>query len=227
MSHRNGGRGRPIQYASGLGYGNGDEEWAEDEYLDIDLHNLAERSALGEVTEEEVESVLLAAREGRLRRDMTPSGPPIVDEDPDSVVYYLRFCCRVKIGTTTNLSKRLPSIPHDQLLAVEPGGLWKERRRHAQFAAERITKSSEWFNPSPALMAHTKALKSGVGELKVRLISTRDAVLYTGRDRQTLYRWAKEGRITKHDGYANPWDVWELPQHSPGEPIPLPPPLPS
>lgn len=44
---------------------------------------------------------------------------PAID-DPDSVVYYLRFADRIKIGFSRNLGNRMLAIPHDELLAVEP-----------------------------------------------------------------------------------------------------------
>lgn len=75
----------------------------------------------------------------------------------EPIVYYLKFGDRIKIGTTTNLRKRLLDIPHDQVLAVEPGGLAMERRRHLQFRSHRI--SGEWFTAGDDLMRHIKALQ--------------------------------------------------------------------
>jgi hypothetical protein len=56
-----------------------------------------------------------------------------------------------------------------------------------------------------------------------RLVDTEVACLYTGRSRATLYRWAKQGRITRHGGPQ--WDLNELSPHIPGQPLPSPPPL--
>lgn len=75
-----------------------------------------------------------------------------------SVVYYIRFCCRVKIGTTTNLGARLTAIPHHELLVIEPGGVDVERKRHLQFAHLRDV--GEWFFPGAALQAHIKRLQA-------------------------------------------------------------------
>ncbi|MEU6674781.1 GIY-YIG nuclease family protein [Streptomyces sp. NPDC046925] len=75
------------------------------------------------------------------------------------VVYYLRFCCRVKIGTTTNLTKRLYGIPHDELLAVEPGEVELESLRHRQFNANRI--KGEWFDMTQELFQHLLDLRGG------------------------------------------------------------------
>ncbi|SHQ53251.1 Uncharacterised protein [Mycobacteroides abscessus subsp. abscessus] len=70
----------------------------------------------------------------------------------DSVVYYLRFGDRIKIGTTRHLWKRLEQLPHDKLLAVEPGDTRLERRRHLEFASDHI--KGEWFAESKRLLAH-------------------------------------------------------------------------
>lgn len=74
------------------------------------------------------------------------------------VVYYLAFGDRVKIGTTRNLPQRVAVLPHDEILAVEPGGREVEQRRHREFAASRLGKT-EWFEPSAALRAHINTLR--------------------------------------------------------------------
>ncbi|MFD4457683.1 GIY-YIG nuclease family protein [Nocardia sp. NPDC058480] len=74
-----------------------------------------------------------------------------------SIVYYLQFGDRIKIGTTINLQRRLGEIPHDRVLAIEPGGRALERQRHKEFAEERLT--GEWFEPSQRLLAHIKKLR--------------------------------------------------------------------
>jgi len=83
--------------------------------------------------------------------------PPRVD-----VVYYLRFDDRVKIGTTANPRQRFAAIRHDELLALEPGDRLIERRRHEQFAADRLAR--EWFALSPALAEHIRVLSAGVDD---------------------------------------------------------------
>lgn len=76
----------------------------------------------------------------------------------EPIVYYLKFGDRVKIGTTTtNLRKRLLDIPHDEVLAVEPGGVDIERRRHLQFARHRV--NGEWFTCGDGLMLHIETLQ--------------------------------------------------------------------
>lgn len=156
-------------------------------------------------------------REGRR---IVPKGP--TDGPATNVVYYVRFCCRIKIGTTTNLTNRMLHIPHDSILATEPGGESVERMRHYQF--EQYAIGGEWFKMAPPLLAHIRSLRAGTPELRKRLVSTRDAMVYTGRDRHTLYRWADEGKITKYVlGNGAGWDVLELPAHNPVEARKLPP----
>lgn len=83
---------------------------------------------------------------------------PIVDGSRRlSVVYYLRFRDRVKIGTTSDLRHRLIAIPHDEIMALEPGDMSLERSRHQQFAAHRV--HGEWFRLADPLVEHMRQLK--------------------------------------------------------------------
>lgn len=81
---------------------------------------------------------------------------PEVD-DPDSVVYYIRFGDRIKIGFSRNLGRRLTAIPHDELLTVEPGARKVEANRHRQFAPLRII--GEWFAAEAPLLEHIEQIK--------------------------------------------------------------------
>lgn len=76
----------------------------------------------------------------------------------EGVVYYILFGNRIKIGTTTSLRGRLDALPYDEVLATEPGGFDVERMRHDQFADCRVR--GEWFEPTPALLAHIAELAS-------------------------------------------------------------------
>ena len=77
-----------------------------------------------------------------------------------SVVYYVLFGDRVKIGTTMNLRSRLRSIPHDEVLATEPGGYELEKRRHAQLHSSRIYANREWFYYNDEVRAHIASLSA-------------------------------------------------------------------
>lgn len=75
------------------------------------------------------------------------------------VVYYLLLGDRIKIGTTIHLRNRLKSLRVDDraVLATEPGGLELERRRHLQFATERLGRRED-FAISARLMDHIRSL---------------------------------------------------------------------
>lgn len=79
------------------------------------------------------------------------------------VVYYVRYRDQVKIGTSANPRQRLSVIPHEEVLAFEPGGRRVEQRRHEQFAAHRFA-GTEWFARHPALVEHIEALAIGVDD---------------------------------------------------------------
>lgn len=106
--------------------------------------------------------------EGRPPRAAGPEGPkrrrphavPVQPHPP--IVYYLRFADRIKIGTTKNLGSRLKVIPHDEVLATEPGDHELEHQRHEQFAHLRIT--GEWFESGPDLLAHISGLEVAAQE---------------------------------------------------------------
>lgn len=77
------------------------------------------------------------------------------------IVYYVSFADRVKIGYSRDFRTRLYNLPHDDVLAVEPGPRELERMRHRQFAAQRIT--HEWFRLDDALRAHIEMLLDHYG----------------------------------------------------------------
>jgi len=88
----------------------------------------------------------------RLNRETeAPRAEQYIDGFP-SVVYYIRFGANIKIGTSRKLISRLAQIPHDELLAIEPGDVAHERQRHWQFAENRI--HGEWFEADADLEDH-------------------------------------------------------------------------
>lgn len=76
----------------------------------------------------------------------------------DSVVYYLLFEDRIKIGYTCRFQARMCHLRPDTVLAVEPGGKELETHRHAQFQSDRIR--YEMFNASEQLLAHITELRT-------------------------------------------------------------------
>lgn len=186
------------------------------------LKALSDPTSLTEHEDRYVKWLMLEkVREGASVHLSMVSGQEIEKPRPVHIVYYVKFCCRIKIGTTIDLDSRLTGIPHDEVLATEPGDRKVEAERHEQF--DHLRTVGEWFREGADLYAHIAVVRAGMApRTGDRLVSSSDAMLYTGRDRQTLYRWAIEGRITKHPG--GKWDIWELPPHVPGEPHPTPPP---
>lgn len=78
-----------------------------------------------------------------------------------SVVYYIRFGERIKIGTTFDLEQRLAALPHDEVLLTEPGGVELEKQRHRQFNAHLIA-GREWFEAHPDLLAFIAKRKAAL-----------------------------------------------------------------
>jgi hypothetical protein len=111
-------------------------------------------------------------------KDSVPN-PPLIVRGRVSVVYYLRFDSRVKIGTSTNLTNRLSGLPYDELLAIEPGSFPEERKRHIQFDHTRMT--GEWFQYTADMNDHTNHLRRlyGTPSKTVRLWEEQHAVQNT------------------------------------------------
>lgn len=86
--------------------------------------------------------------------------PQAIRESVDAVgevVYYMRIGNRVKIGTSTNLRRRLASLNPEELMAVERGGRTVEACRHRQFAGLRT--NGEWFRLEGELAQHIKEIQ--------------------------------------------------------------------
>lgn len=84
-------------------------------------------------------------------------------------VYYIRFGDRIKIGYTLDVRGRLANLPHDEVLAIEPGPIDLERMRHQQFTAHRISSKGEWFRMHPDLLAHIEMLVQHFGTAETQL----------------------------------------------------------
>lgn len=81
----------------------------------------------------------------------------IVASDPArqhrTVVYFIRFSDRIKIGTTSNMDRRLGELPIDEILGIFPGDRRTEQTLHRRFAAHRLKITglgqTEWFHDHP------------------------------------------------------------------------------
>lgn len=116
-------------------------------------------AAMRNAPRHEREEFWTAMREA-ISEELAPEAPayrPTARQPKPSLVYYLRFGDRVKIGYTTNLPERLKAIPHDEVLATEPGTIQDERARHIAFADLRVT--GEWFRFEEPLVSHIAGLQ--------------------------------------------------------------------
>lgn len=80
-------------------------------------------------------------------------------KDAPAVVYYIKHGDRIKIGTSQNWKHRITELPHDELLALEPGDRTKEQQRHREFADTRVRRT-EWFTVSDDLVEHIASVRS-------------------------------------------------------------------
>ena len=87
--------------------------------------------------------------------DIAAIQPP-ADPTRRSVIYYARVDTTIKIGTTTQLAKRMKQLGAD-LLAYESGSYDIEAQRHREHAM--ANSHNEFFHPSPELVGWIKILR--------------------------------------------------------------------
>lgn len=125
-----------------------------------------DRAAAFDASEKQRRHARLSAIVGSLGYDLTdrvPSTPAPKQENQeytwdipqrkhDPLVYFIRNGNRLKIGTTTELKRRIRtlSLRAENVVLLIPGGQPHERALHAQFADLRIG-NSEWFAYEGAL----------------------------------------------------------------------------
>ena len=79
-------------------------------------------------------------------------------------IYYLKVGAHIKVGWTSDMSRRMRSYPPNSvLLATEPGTRRDERRRHRMLAAHR-SHGNEWYVPAPSVLHHIDMVKGKYGE---------------------------------------------------------------
>lgn len=76
-------------------------------------------------------------------------------------VYFVKFADRIKIGFTTDVTTRMQSIPHDEVLGIFPGTRLNERQLHTAFADLRIT--GEWFQLDDRILDFVADVKDMAG----------------------------------------------------------------
>jgi hypothetical protein len=118
-----------------------DQKWSE----------LLRAATLGELTGDDLARWREEAKTDRRRRISNPAMPG------QTVVYYIRFRDRIKIGYTSSIRERLTTIPHDELLALEIGDRELEQARHRQFA--HLNEHGEWFRAEDELLEHARRVR--------------------------------------------------------------------
>ena len=91
-----------------------------------------------------------------MRLAYVPSMPRI-PRGHDPIVYYARLDRLVKIGVTTNITRRIVTLPIEGVMALEPGSFDLEAERHRQFS--HIRHSGEWFHLTEELATHIVNLR--------------------------------------------------------------------
>lgn len=71
-----------------------------------------------------------------------------------SVVYFIRFRDAVKVGTTTDLSKRMNELPWEEIIGIAPGGIHAEVQHHRNLRPYRI--HGEWFELTDEVDAYIR-----------------------------------------------------------------------
>lgn len=123
------------------------------------------------VVRDEVRKELKAIQEADPLKAVGAKGLPLV--------YFIRSeSGPIKIGVAENPGKRLGELQAAspsplELLAVEKGGLDRERRYHAQFAEWRL--HGEWFEPCEALLDLIAVLQSNAPPTRLDRLSVNGA----------------------------------------------------
>jgi len=79
-------------------------------------------------------------------------------------IYYVHTDGKVKIGYSTDITRRLRAYPPgSEVLAVHPGTLELERSIHRDFDAHRVA-GREWFRPAPEILDHFATVRDQYGD---------------------------------------------------------------
>ncbi|AWL39680.1 MULTISPECIES: GIY-YIG nuclease family protein [unclassified Streptomyces] len=121
-----------------------------------------------ELTEEMVTAAIKLGRAEQRRWVMADGSAFKAERIPaegkhEAVVYYVRRGALIKIGTTTELRRRMREILPEELLALEPGSIGIENQRHHQFSALRVPGQREWFHAGPVLQEHVLRMRATHG----------------------------------------------------------------
>jgi hypothetical protein len=76
--------------------------------------------------------------------------PPSVKQPKAGNVYFLRFGNRIKVGYTTDPTRRFLELPHDEVIGVIPGTRDDETAWHRLLGDYRTV--GEWFRAEPEVL---------------------------------------------------------------------------
>lgn len=79
-------------------------------------------------------------------------------------IYYVLTDGKIKIGYSTNITRRLRAYPPgSEVLAVHPGTPDLEKQIHRDFDAHRVA-GREWFRPDPEILDHCERVVAEHGD---------------------------------------------------------------
>jgi hypothetical protein len=146
---------------------------------DIDIceaHEIIIASRVQQRNQAKIDAQANAAAEGQINDERKVAG---LDQLPNTqlsnqCVYYLKVGDHIKIGTTTNLPRRLAAYPPEsEVLGTEAGGPTVEKHRHQQFHAH-LAWGREWFTDTQEIRQFIATLPQHyVGEHTMRPGPTR------------------------------------------------------
>lgn len=85
---------------------------------------------------------------------------PIPISESAGVVYFIRVGDLIKVGFSSDLSRRMKAYPPDaEVLAYYSGSFAEEQQTHQLLSAHRA-KRREWYHPTPEVMAAVEDAKA-------------------------------------------------------------------
>lgn len=113
-----------------------------------EVMELAEEFGVDLADPQSQQRILAIAERNKAREDQVAVPKPR-DAAHDPLVYYMRLGDLVKIGTTTNVTRRAETLNPQGFLAVEFGSFDVEAARHRELRADHV--HGEWFALTPAV----------------------------------------------------------------------------
>ena len=115
-------------------------------------------------------------------------------------VYFARSGDAIKIGTSTNVRKRIKALATGtplppELVAVMAGGAWREKELHRRFAHLRVT--GEWFRAGVELMEFIATLPPWTEPPQVHKKSGRLATVLSDEQEQELQSLAETFELAR------------------------------